>query len=883
MKAKIQEAIIPAFITLIVFLGVLAVKGIFPFGTARIDYYDMGQTNVPLYYHIWDFLHGRSGLFYTWYINQGQNLSMGSSIQWNISIFNLFFLLVPRHRVIQSLSLFMGIHLFFMSMNMNLLLQRVVPGNTDRESTRFCRLMMSVAYGLCGYTLTHYTIPTYLDTAALMPLYLITLLDVLEVKSDAGDTATSAAPCSWRRNVLPYALATGYMTALSYYLSLMNLIFILVISGTYVFMLYPKKTDIFPAALRLGLGTFSGLGLSAFMLFPAAMQMSHSSRFQSNLEHTPLDTIKDILWAIGAEMYYIKWWSLAGSLAACAAIVVGLIKFREEKRRNLFWLLICFYPCALIPFESINLIVHMGTYYHYPIRCGYWIPITLLTAGTYYMSRLTEHSTRSRLKPVALVIFAVASFASGLAFITYYNRHSLWEVKDLFNCWIVLASVLFLIYVSALLISNDIRFISCTLALELICGAYIGYGMPHFTDSHASGPEQDGDYVITAMQLEDELNIAESRTDRIKNPDTSLNTNYGMIMNRATVGGWANTLPRPQMDHAGSLGYTLHFMRIMDSGGTVFSDALLHTTQTLTYEPFYCDNAAYHLNDSNGNYYLYDNLYTLPFAIPISSDLTYKNADYDVAKTQNRYYHALSGLSSDILIDVGDPTTHPIKIRGRRALYFGGGSAEQITVNGRAIPIPSLGHPESTSYPSEFNGALIFAGLYENETVLVQGLTGGRAYLLDLDAMDDLNERYNDIDQTVSTSNSGLNIEIDCLSDTHMVLLPISYDPGFRAKVNGTTQTIRNIDDILIGIPVGPGHNSIDIQFKPSGMIPGIIVSLVTLSLIVALSLPRFSLTSPIVINLSRVALFVLWMSVILIVYIIPILAFIIHQVQKRL
>ena len=370
MRKRLREAIIPALITLAVYFTVIALKGIFPFGAGRIDYYDMGQTNAPLYYHIWDFLHGRSGLFYTWYINQGQNLSMGSSIQWNISIFNLFFLLVPRRLVMESLSLFLALHLFFMSFNMNLLLQRIVPGEAH-----ICRIMTSVAYGLCGYTLTHYTIPTYLDTAALMPLYLLTLIGVLKTEADGGDSDS-------RSSVFIYAVATGYMTALSYYLAYMNLFFILLLSGTYVLLLCPKDKDFRGRiALRLGTGTFSGLGLSAFMLLPAAMQMSQSSRFQSNLEKTPLDTVKEILWAIGADMYYIKWWALAGSLAACIAILIGLIRYRKEKNIALFWFLICFYPCALIPFESINLIIHMGTYYHYPMRCGYWIPLTLLTAG----------------------------------------------------------------------------------------------------------------------------------------------------------------------------------------------------------------------------------------------------------------------------------------------------------------------------------------------------------------------------------------------------------------------------------------------------------------------------------------------------------------------
>lgn len=884
VKNRIREAIIPALITLAVFLGVLVLKGIFPFGPERIDYYDMGQTNAPLYYHIWDFLHGRSGLFYTWYINQGQNLSMGSSIQWNISVFNLFFLLIPRNSVMQSLSLFMGLHLFFMSFNMDLLLQKIVP---EKKEGTASRILMSISYGLCGYTLTHYTIPTYLDTAALMPLYLLTLAEVLRPRT--SENSEKEILSKNRRDVLIYALATGYMTALSYYLAYMDLIFILVISGTYIFLLIPKKTDTGDitrghAAFRLGIGTFSGLGLSAFMLVPAAMQMSRSSRFQSNLEKTPLDTIKEILWAIGADMYYIKWWALAGSLLACAAIAIGVLKYRRDRRINVFWILVCFYPCSLIPFESINLIIHMGTYYHYPIRCGYWIPLTLLTAGAYYMSRLIPHKADSKKHKPGLLLFpAVLLLIAGAAVVIYYDRHDVWDVRDLFSAWLVFALCLCLVYAAVLLFIKDIRLVACVLAMELICGAYIGYGMPHFTDSHASGPEQSGDYVMTAMQLKDELKIPDSRTDRIKNPDTELNTNYGMVMDRATIGGWANTMPRPQMDHAGSLGYTLHFMRVMDSGGTIFSDALLHVTQTLTHERFYCDNDAYSLKNDNGGYYLYDNRYTLPFAIPVSSELTYMDADYDVVKTHNRYYHALSGSDADIFADAGVPESTSIDISGRKALYLGGGSATQITVNGKQIPVPSLGQPDNTSYPTEFNGALIFAGLYEDEPADIQGFTGGRAYLLDLDALEKLCDTYKDLYQTVTTSRSGLEIEVSGSDDKDMALIPMSYDPGLTATVNGTEQDIRNIDDIFIGIPIQPGSNTISVRFRPVGMVPGLVISLLTLTLLsAAIALTDIRHLSCMY-SFSLVVLRILWLAVLIVIYVIPLAAFVIHQFQKRL
>ena len=93
----IFKMLLPSLTVLIVFSCVLLGKGIFPFGTDTIDYYDMGQINAPLYYHAWDWLHGRSALFFDWYINEGQNIAMAASNQWNLSPFILFFLLVLRY------------------------------------------------------------------------------------------------------------------------------------------------------------------------------------------------------------------------------------------------------------------------------------------------------------------------------------------------------------------------------------------------------------------------------------------------------------------------------------------------------------------------------------------------------------------------------------------------------------------------------------------------------------------------------------------------------------------------------------------------------------------------------------------------------------------
>lgn len=902
-----DEALLSAFIVFFVFLGVLLAKGIFPFGELRIDYYDMGQTNAPLYYHIWDFLHGRSGLFYSWYIDEGQNLSMGSSIQWNISVFNLFFLFIKRSAVMKSLSVFMGIHLFFMAFNMNLFLWHTI------EVPRFYRILFSIAYGLTGFTLTHYTIPTYLDTAALMPLYLITLHDVLtDNKNDEdagmGDANASNKSGFWSefavyiKPITLYTLMTGYMTGLGYYMAFMNLIFVLLISGTYIFVLcgaeISDKAERIRvrgrAAARLGIGTFGGIGLSAFILLPAAMQMMQSSRFNSNLSGGLFDTLHEILWAIGADMYYIKWWLLSGSIAAIVILVCGMVHFRKEIRETVFFFLFCMYPCALIVFESINLLWHMGTYYHYPVRCGYLVPIVLLTTGTYYAGRFEkERADYVNYNKWLMIALDIISVIAGMALIIYYIKHDVWEIEELFRAWVIFALALGVIYFLILGVLKRPAYIAPVLIMELAVTAFIGYGQPHFTDKYSSDPEQSGDYVVTAQRLADGLDIAESRTDRIKNPDTTLNTNYGFVMRRATVGGWANTVPRSQMDSAIALGYGAHFMRILDAGGTLLSDAMLHVTETVTLEPMLYTDEAWETEGETEGYSLLGNKYTLPFAMKVADNRispevsVYKISQMNIVDATNNIYHWLTVGTKldegDIMRDVTEEIIGKgYYVNSKKALYLREGAFDSLTINGEVIPVPDIGDADGTSYPAWFNSGLLYLGIYEDQEIDIQGADDPqtRFYELDIDKLEALCDYYAGDKQEIKTGRSSVDIEVSAKAG-QMALIPMAYDRGFKATVNGERADIINAADLFMEIPLKEGVNNIRLSFTPRGLVPGIIISLIFLGLVILFTL-RPVKTERIYAG-SYYLLALMWGAFVIGLYLIPYIAFVIHQIQKRL
>ena len=107
---------------------------------------------------------------------------------------------------------------------------------------------------------------------------------------------------------------------------------------------------------------------------------------------------------------------------------------------------------------------------------------------------------------ILATIFFVAVFIT--MFIVYLRK--LKEEKDEFNVKSVLAVI----------------------AVEVFLGAFALIGPPKFYTYEAY---QVGDYVQYANEAYEALDIEESATDRIVNPDISLNANYPLILRLSLI------------------------------------------------------------------------------------------------------------------------------------------------------------------------------------------------------------------------------------------------------------------------------------------------------------------------------------------------------------
>ena len=115
---KIRPYAVPGIITGLVMIVILILKGIWPFGSNRIDLFDNMQQVAPLYAHLWDAMHGKASIWFDWYTGLGTNVSMSISAFSMISPFNIFLYLCPRDYILEFISILTVINTFVMSVTM---------------------------------------------------------------------------------------------------------------------------------------------------------------------------------------------------------------------------------------------------------------------------------------------------------------------------------------------------------------------------------------------------------------------------------------------------------------------------------------------------------------------------------------------------------------------------------------------------------------------------------------------------------------------------------------------------------------------------------------------------------------------------------------------
>lgn len=893
---RVKLYAIPGLITCAVIVFIYVFKGIWPFGANRIDYFDNMQQVAPLYAHLWDWMHGKASLWFDWYTGFGTNVSMSISAFSMLSPFNLLLYLFPRTLILESISVLTLVKMIFMAVAMYAYI------NKKYNSLSYnMKVVFSLMYTFCGYTVLYGSCFTpWMDIVALFPLLMLAYENMMQTGKK-----------------LFYIIMVAIIFIINYYLGAMSLVYIFLISGAYV-LLMSKKEKIKEHAWNLGIGTVAGLGLSCFVLVPVMMQLSGSQRGGSGqgIVSQYIGWIKSAIISDGQMAAFQRWMMLYGMAFAAAVIIMGLKKFKEEKNTIRYMISLLLISLLPIVVEGINLMWHFGSYNGYTLRNGYIVAFTLITVAAYFAQRMFEEVTADKKQLVKqLVIFVVAAAV-------YAVIYNIIPSNDI----ILAAFILFIaIFIAAFIFYNkklkkdgigfDFNTIIAIVAIEVFIGAYSLIGPPKFYEYE---PYQYGDYVQAANEVKDSLDIEESVTERIVNPDISLNANYPLILRRSAMSSFTAALQSDTQSYSKKFGYSKYFLWLLDSGGTVFTNSLFHVTQAVNVNEL--DSQMYTAVRSDGDYTLYDANYKLPFAMSVNKNITRQDFGGNWEDLHNIFYKALTNDTQDIVNGMSYTKKESSVIReynvradGKQAVYINIVdvnnrntdanaswliSSMHIYVNGEAVLVPTLGDVKNTAYFTDYNNNLVYLGTFENEDFTIKVEYDDPWYLkvsevsfagLDMDKMQSLVDKHADDYCETSYTSDSLTVKLNGSGVNNMALIPVVYSDNWNVKVNGKKVKAKSVCGLFTGVDIHAGENVIEMTFEPKGKKAGMLISLATLIMMIAsaLILKFTKLKVPALLKMCAAFIYLeLYNIVIVAMFLIPVVAAIpalIYQIVIRL
>ena len=893
---RVKLYAIPGLITCAVIVFIYVFKGIWPFGANRIDYFDNMQQVAPLYAHLWDWMHGKASLWFDWYTGFGTNVSMSISAFSMLSPFNLLLYLFPRTLILESISILTLVKMIFMAVAMYAYINK----KYNRLSYNM-KVVFSLMYTFCGYTVLYGSCFTpWMDIVALFPLLMVAYENMMQTGKK-----------------LFYIIMVAIIFIINYYLGAMSLVYIFLISGAYV-LLMSKKEKIKEHAWNLGIGTVAGLGLSCFVLVPVMMQLSGSQRGGSGqgIVSQYIGWIKSAIISDGQMAAFQRWMMLYGMAFAAAVIIMGLKKFKEEKNTIRYMISLLLISLLPIVVEGINLMWHFGSYNGYTLRNGYIVAFTLITVAAYFAQRMFEEVTADKKQLVKqLVIFVVAAAV-------YAVIYNIIPSNDI----ILAAFILFIaIFIAAFIFYNkklkkdgigfDFNTIIAIVAIEVFIGAYSLIGPPKFYEYE---PYQYGDYVQAANEVKDSLDIEESVTERIVNPDISLNANYPLILRRSAMSSFTAALQSDTQSYSKKFGYSKYFLWLLDSGGTVFTNSLFHVTQAVNVNEL--DSQMYTAVRSDGGYTLYDANYKLPFAMSVNKNITRQDFSGNWEDLHNIFYKALTNDTQDIVNGMSYTKKESSVIReynvradGKQAVYINIVdvnnrntdanaswliSSMHIYVNGEAVLVPTLGDVKNTAYFTDYNNNLVYLGTFENENFTIRVEYDDPWYLkvsevsfagLDMDKMQSLVDKHADDYCETSYTSDSLTVKLNGSGVNNMALIPVVYSDNWNVKVNGKKVKAKSVCGLFTGVDIHAGENVIEMTFEPKGKKAGMLISLATLIMMIAsaLILKFTKLKVPALLKMCAAFIYLeLYNIVIVAMFLIPVVAAIpalIYQIVIRL
>ena len=839
---------LPPLITLVIITITYIIKGVYPFGSANIAYYDMSQQYIPLYLRGDSIAHGNGSLLFDWLTGAGSDAT-GSYPGYILSPFSWPFLFIGKDVVYEFLSLFLLVKLMMASLSVSLYTKKTY------DLPILIHTALAVMFTFSGYVVQDYTNIFFLDTMILLPLIILSLRYMFKGGKE------------W-----PYMLLIAFQLLINAYLGIMTLIFVLF----YAFGLYLTQDDISKRkifAAKVGLFTFVGIAMAAVTMIPVVMKWSNGSRTLI----TTLNTMDDILSARQNEGWSQKSFIAFNTEIAAAFAIVAVVCIIAKKRKlqKEFIFRLYMFVLMLMPIlsEGVHLVWHLGSYMHFPYRNGYMFVFVSLELAAYeYLhskadleifkskkkqknkqNAVEKHQTVIAVLSVMFALFGTVFLTvQDLAFVDFgiHMGNGYFKFSPLIY-FLNIAAFSLAIFITAKRLKQVLIFsiITINAAVTSVCFiAPLKYAVVEEYNHYVTRDKP----IKDSLQIKNDFEFKDDDVSRVKVYMPSLQMNYPLVAGVPSLAQWTGETTSYYFQEVCDLGYDFAYLGNLDSGGTVFSDALLNNRKLLVYGNTEVPTELYSNAQTSGEYSVYDMNYTLPFGILTDEDiLQVATDDTPALMHQENIYESLSDDEDFITLitETAEPITpednskydNSYKIKTHidkpSVIYTYAEDSTEYIVNGKQITFGYFDDTQNRTYPKPMLTGIRPLGVFEssdveiviNTNIKIDGaetediLSVG---VLDLEKMKSLSEKYeNSCVTSYETGKNHLKLTAD-VDGNNYLFLPLEYLEGWKVKVNDEpTDVYPVMNGAFMAINVPDGYCEIEMSYMPRNVVMGAIIS----------------------------------------------------------
>ena len=823
----ILSTVIPLILMLVIFI----VREIYPFGDESFLHIDMYHQYFPFLTEFYHKLKDGESLFYSFQTGIGSNF-LALFIYYLASPFNWLCLLCPEDLLIEFMTYFIVLKIAACGFTFSYYLKK------HFNSDSFAIVFFAVFYALSGYMAAYNWNVMWLDCIVLAPLIILGLERLVK-----GE------------NCILYCVTLALAILSNYYICIMICIYLVL----YFFVLLISAEKKGKALINFAWYSLLAGGMTAILLIPevTALAFTEFSNVDFPDKVKSYFSILDVLarhsMNVPVETGLDHWPNLYCGVAVFFLLPLYVLKKDVPIKEKLPKLLLLAFMIFSFSTNTLNFIWHGLNYPDsLPCRQSFLYIILLLTVCFEALQGIKVYQD----KTLGICFFGV------LCFLLICDKLI---DTEMFTYSIFLVTLIMLALYGMLLFffrespKNRQLVLYAALAVVMVEAGVNTYITSVPTVNRTNYLKSYNDYYTLMDRLE-ETDDSFFRVEKFKR----VTKNDGMLLSYPSASLFSSTSNAHVKDFYEKYGMQNSKVYYNFEGDTPLTAALLNVKYMISKDALE-DNSLYHLIDMEGDLYLYENNYTLPFGFFVNTETDGKSG-IDVLELEKLFGNvdALEEvIKEETEEEIAEEALTPLTLQNRLAAalsstempLFESISAERTEDNSVIITVDKDGYIYAYNDTTKIK-VVTASGSNEEETLEFKKLNN--KYIMDLgyhhagdiitletedegtfqisayvmnetilaECLDTLSEQSMTLDSYDSTHVKG---HITVAGEGELVL-SVPYEPGWTLKVDGKETEVNIFEDCFISVPLSDGEHTIELSYYPSGLNAGIIISVISLA-----------------------------------------------------